>query len=338
MKTAYWLLSTKAPLYLEDFNAPRKEFPEMNSKTLNRLGLLAISLSLAVFLPLAAAHAQAQAGQNGPANSDDLEQHLDGWNRPVPVATDNKNPAPAPVHDIFGTWEPATGWRNGVQASGAANYAKDGKHPEVPYTPEGERVWKTHKYGDGAGSYPLTEVNDPFEKCDPIGFPRVDLHDLRAVELVQAPQKVLVIYENDQVYRTIWTDGRDFPKITEPRWYGYSTGKWVDNYTFVVETVGLDERSRIDNTGRPHTKDLKVQETFHRVNHDIMEMTVTITDPQYYTKPWNALDKYPMRLQSNSFDIREMVCSESEAETYMKEIAEEAAAAEQQKKNDTQKK
>jgi hypothetical protein len=29
-----------------------------------------------------------------------------------------------------------------------------------------------------------------------------------------------------------------------------------------------------------------------------------------------------------------MVCSESEAETYMKEIAEEAAAAEQQKKND----
>ncbi len=301
----------------------------MNATTLKRLGLLAVSLSVAAFLPLVAAHAQGPGGQNGQGNADD-EPHLDGWNRVVPDTPLSKNPAPAPVHDIFGTWEPAAGWRNGVQASGPANFPKDGKHAEVPYTPEGEQVWKTHKYGDGFGSYDLLEVNDPFEKCDPIGFPRVDLHDLRAVEIAQAPKKVNVIYENDQVYRTIWTDGRDFPKITEPRWYGYSVGKWTDDYTFVVDTVGMDDRSWIDNVGRPHTADLKVQEIFHRVNHDILELTVTITDPKYYTKPWNALDKYPMRLQSDSFDIREMVCSESEAETYMKEIAEEA---EQQKKN-----
>ena len=124
-----------------------------------------------------------------------------------------------------------------------------------------------------------------------------------------------------------WTDGRDFPKITEPKWYGYSTGKWEDNYTFVVQTIGLDERTWIDNVGRPHTKDLRVEERFHRVNKDIMEITVTIIDPQLYTKPWNALDKYPMRLQSDDFDIREMVCSESEAAEYNKEIAEEAAQA-----------
>ena len=82
-------------------------------------------------------------------------------------------------------------------------------------------------------------------------------------------------------------------------------------------------------------QDLKVQEIFHRVNHDIMELTVTITDPKYYTKPWNALDEYSMRLQSNSFDIREMVCSESEAETYMKEIAEEAAELPQPRRRTT---
>jgi hypothetical protein len=202
----------------------------------------------------------------------------------------------------------------------------DGKHQQVPFTPLGEQAWKTHKYGDGGGSYALTEVNDPFEMCDPIGFPRVDLHDLRAVQFVQTRDKVLVTYENDQVWRTIWTDGRSFPKITEPRWYGYSTGKWVDDTTFVAETVGLDERTWIDNVGRPHTSDLQVEERFHRVNHDIMELTVTITDPQYYTKPWNALDKYPLRLQSDSFDIREMVCSESEAAEYNKELSEEAAA------------
>ena len=82
--------------------------------------------------------------------------------------------------------------------------------------------------------------------------------------------------------------------------------------------------------GRPHTKDLQVEERFHRVNHDIMELTVTIIDPAYYTNPWNALDKYPLRLQSGSFDIREMVCSESEAAEYNNEVG--AAAESKEKK------
>ena len=254
------------------------------------------------------------------------DEHVDGWYRPVPTPDPKAKPGPAPVHDMSGTWEPANGWRNGVQASGAYNYPMDGKH-FVPYTPAGEAAWKEHKYGDGFGSYPLEEVNDPFEMCDPIGFPRVSLHDLRALEIMQTPEKTIMIYENDQVWRNIWTDGRDFPKvIAEPRWYGYSVGKWTDPTTFVVDTVGLDTRTWIDNTGRPHTKDLKVEETFHRVNHDLMELTLTIIDPAYYTKPWNALDKYPMRLQSKSFDVREMICSESEAAEYNKNIGDQAAA------------
>src|SRR5579872_7519420 len=115
-------------------STPERNSP-MRSTTLKRLGLLAISLSVAAFLPLVAA--QGPGGQNA-----DDEPHLDGWNRVVPDTPLSKNPAPAPVHDIFGTWEPAAGWRNGVQASGPANFPKDGKHPEVPYTPEGEQVWK----------------------------------------------------------------------------------------------------------------------------------------------------------------------------------------------------
>jgi hypothetical protein len=294
---------------------------------------LILSPSIAVQAQTAPAKKSDQAHEqsSGPVDPDDLEVHVDGWSRPIPRVVESQKPAPAPKHDISGTWEPAEGWRNGVQAQGAYNYPMDGKHP-LPYTPEGEKAWREHKYGDGFGSYPLAEVNDPFKMCDPIGFPRIDLHDLRGIQIVQTPKKVLVVYENDQVWRSIWTDGRDFPKITEPRWYGYSTGKWVDDYTFVVETTGLDERTWIDNAGRPHTKDLRVEEQFHRVNHDLMQLTLTIIDPQYYTQPWNALDKYPLRLQSDSFDIREMVCSESEAEIYNKEIAEEAAAAQNVKK------
>jgi len=90
-------------------------------------------------------------------------------------------------------------------------------------------------------------------------------------------------------------DGREFPSqdISEPRWYGYSIGKWEDDTTFVVQTVGLDARTWIDNVGRPHSSDLRVEERFHRVNHDLLELTLTIIDPTMYTKPWNALVKFP---------------------------------------------
>jgi len=294
-----------------------------------RLAVAAMMLAALLFWTARTTRAQAPQGQQPTATAaqpqDDISDHVDGWNQPVPKPKKGQTPGPAPVHDISGTWEPAAGWRAGVQASGPANFPSDGKHAPPPFTPAGEAAWKTHKYGDGFGSYALDQVNDPFEMCDPIGFPRIDLHDLRAVEVVQTPKKVLMVYENDQVWRDIWTDGRDFPKNAEPRWYGYSIGKWEDPTTFVVQTTGLDTRTWIDNVGRPHTANLRVEERFHRVNHDIMEITVTITDPEYYTQPWKALDKYPMQLQPDNFDIREMVCSESEAAEYNKEIGAQAA-------------
>jgi hypothetical protein len=88
------------------------------------------------------------------------------------------------------------------------------------------------------------------------------------------------------------TDGRKLPsgEVLEnlgPRWYGYSAGKWEGD-TFVVDTVGLDERTWLDNLGYPHTDLVKMQERYRRVKQDTLEMDVTITDPQYYTKPWVA--------------------------------------------------
>jgi hypothetical protein len=71
---------------------------------------------------------------------------------------------------------------------------------------------------------------------------------------------------------------------------------------------------------------LRVEERFHRVNHDILELTLTIIDPKIYTKPWNALDKFPLRLQSADFDLREMICSPSEQAEYDKQVSNPAIA------------
>ena len=62
---------------------------------------------------------------------------------------------------------------------------------------------------------------------------------------------MLMLYMFEQRWRTIWTDGRALPQDPEPRWYGYSVGKWEDERTFVVQTIGLDEQTWLDNAGNP---------------------------------------------------------------------------------------
>jgi hypothetical protein len=255
------------------------------------------------------------------------DQHLDGWYRDVPLPPKDEKATVAPRHDLSGIWEPAAGWRAGVQQYGALEYPSDRKpEHQLPFTPLGEKTWKSHKPGFGTTEVPIALNNDPFDVCDPIGFPRIELFGFRAIQIVQTEKQVLIFYQNDRTFRSIWTDGRGFPSedISEPRWYGYSVGKWEDDTTFVVETIGLDERTWLDNAGRPHSSDLRVEERFHRVNHDIFELTLTIIDPKMYTKPWNALNKFPMRLQSADFDLREMLCSPSEQAEYDKQVSKPA--------------
>jgi hypothetical protein len=167
--------------------------------------------------------------------------------------------------------------------------------------------------------------NDPVDICDPQGFPRMDLSEFRTIEIVQTADHVIVLNQFFRSWRTIWTDGRELPTNPEPRWTGYSVGKWVDDYTFVVQTVGMIEKTWLDNAGRPHSSELKVEERFHRVDHDHLELTVTIDDPKMYTKPWLALNNFPLKLQPRGFDIRELYCAPSDTAEYNKEIGDPAA-------------
>jgi len=279
---------------------------------------------VAVFIPATLTRAQTSQPEQAAGNDQSSPLHIDGWGRIEKDAPNTQNPAPAPRHDMSGIWEPAKGWRDGVQASGAKANPSDGKHT-LPMTPLGEKMFKANKPTQGFTSVGARDTNDPANLyCDRLGFPREDLYNLRGLQIVQTPTEVLMLYEYDQAWRTIWTDGRSFPKdwddTLEPRWYGYSIGKWVDDATLVVDTVGTDERTWIDNSGRPHSDELQVEERFHRVNHDLLELTVTITDPKIYTKPWLALDKFPMKLQPADFDIREMICSPSELADYLKTV------------------
>jgi hypothetical protein len=234
-----------------------------------------------------------------------------------------KNGGPAPRHDISGVWDPG---EVGIQIFGAAAMPADGK-PEhaLPFTPAGVEALNRNKPNGGNGGVLPAENNDPVFTCDPQGLPREDLYELRTTQIYQTPQKIVMLYTFGRVWRVIWLDGRELPKDPEPRWYGYSVGKWVDDTTLLVESNGLDERTWIDRAGRPHSADLRVEERFHRVDHDHLELGVTIIDPQMYTKPWVALDKMRFELQPDDFDVREFICSPSEYQEYNKSVGEPAS-------------
>jgi hypothetical protein len=280
-----------------------------------------VVLAVLLFSPLA--RSQAAPPQSGvrkdesvPAFPSSLD--VDGWGRPIIRPAKGQKSAPAPRHDISGIWDPGDG---GIQALGPATMPEDGK-PEhrLPYTPLGLEALNRTKPSNGVRSVLPVETNDPVDYGDPQGFPREDLYELRTTQILQTPLRTVLLYEFGKVWRVIWTDGREFPKDPEPRWFGYSVGKWADDYTLVVQTWGTDERTWLDHVGHPHSGDLRVEERFHRVDHDHLELTVTIDDPKMYAKPWVALDKLPFNLEPPTFDVREMIWSPSDFAEYNKLI------------------
>ncbi len=107
------------------------------------------------------------------------------------------------------------------------------------------------------------------------------------VEIINAPTKVVMLYEMYSLRREIFTDGRELPKeFISPSWMGYSVGKW-DGDDFVVTTAGINDQVwNIDLAGHPHSDALRVTERFHRVDFGHMDIQVTIDDPKTYTKTW----------------------------------------------------
>jgi hypothetical protein len=246
-----------------------------------------------------------------------------GASRPQTAPEKDSKAAAVPRRDISGIWDPGN---SGIQAQGPNAMPEDGKpEHQPPYTPLGLELLNTHKPSNGVRSVLPGETNDPVVYCDPQGMPREDLYELRTTQIIQTPLNVVILYQFGKTWRVVWTDGRDLPKNPEPRWYGYSVGKWADDYTFVVQTSGTDDRTWVDRAGRPHSADLRIEERFHRAAADALELSVTIDDPKMYTKPWVALDKLRFKRMPPTFDVREMICSPSEFAEYNRFVGKPAS-------------
>jgi len=193
-------------------------------------------------------------------------------------------------------------------------------------TPAGEAAFKRNKpikrASDNATN--VEPNNDPFAICDPLGFPRDLLnHWLSSrggIEFVPAANRMLVLFEQNRVWREVWMDGRqlptkvDAPNAPDSRFYGYSVGHWEGDNVFVIDTTGLDPRSWIDEAGLPHTSAAKLQERWTRKDQYNLEATVTVDDPQYFTKPFQLMKTaYYWKKDQN---VEEELCLSSDALEY----------------------
>jgi hypothetical protein len=92
--------------------------------------------------------------------------------------------------------------------------------------------------------------------------------------------------------------------------------------TFVIDPVGSDDRSWLNTAGHSHSVDAHVEERYTRVDHNHMEMTVTVDDPKMYTKSF-VLGTANFKWIPNQ-ELDEQLCVPSEAITYTNVITKPA--------------
>ena len=142
-------------------------------------------------------------------------------------------------------------------------------------------------------------------KCYPPGTPRVYFHPY-PFEFIQTPKYVLMLYEYDHAIRRIYTDGRPLPPDPDLTWMGTSVGRWENDTTFVVDTVGFNEKTWIDRLGHPHSSEMHVTERFRRTDRDHLQIDFIITDPKALVKPWTSTFYTELRPQ---WELGEISCS-----------------------------
>ena len=144
---------------------------------------------------------------------------------------------------------------------------------------------------------------------------------LRA-KIVETPGRMLQIFEYRHDWREIWLDGRPLPALedTYPKWNGYSVGRWEGD-TFVVESIGFDERSWLDKLGYPHSEEMRLEERYRRLDADTLELRMTVVDPVVYAEPFES-DVKQFRLnreKSRRWD-EQIYCIPAEEMTYQELI------------------
>src|SRR3989454_2119953 len=208
---------------------------------------------------------------------------------PVPKTREGKP-------DLTGIWRAADG-------KYLQNIAADGV--QVPFQPWAEALYKERQAN--------FSKDRPSGRCLPHGVPDAMLVPATPFKILQTPGVTLILFENQGRYRQVFTDGRGFPKEMQPTWLGYSIGKW-DGDSFVVDTIGFNDQTYLDDGGHPHSDAYHAVERFRRHDFRPMDMEITIDDPKAYRKPWSVTIHFVLFPDN---ELMESVCENEQDAKHM---------------------
>jgi hypothetical protein len=204
-------------------------------------------------------------------------------------------PAFAQAPDISGTYW-ATEYHPKIQIVGGG---------ELPLTPAGKTAYEKNMAGLKGGS----TLDAARKYCVPDGLPRV-LATPYPFDIIQAPPgQVTMVHELNHQVRVVALD-KPMPSEEElipfPYYNGHSVGHF-DGDTLVVDSAGFNEKTFLDATGAPHTDEMRTTERIRKISPTELEDVITIHDPEYFTKDWQARFVYKLR---NDVRLEDYVCGE----------------------------
>ena len=170
---------------------------------------------------------------------------------------------------------------------------------DLPYTEWGLKQWVEYD--------PVTK-GDYAGNCLPFGMSR-NINSPHGVQIIHHPDALAFLFEQNTWFH--WVPTRDdfkWPADLPESWNGVSKGRW-DGDTLVIETTGFNGYTKLDTSGHPHSKQLKLTNTFRRLDSLTMEHTVTVEDPRAYSQPWMNVRTW--RIKPAPDVIMEYSCDEN---------------------------
>jgi hypothetical protein len=195
--------------------------------------------------------------------------------------------------------------RRDTSATGTpANRSKEGWQPwPPPLKTHYLKIWK-QRLADAAAS---KRTDDPVRGCMPPGMPRYMAGTNNPLQIIQTPGRV-TLYRDGSPVRRIWVDGRTNPAPRDLE--VFSNGNAVGHYEgtdLVTEVVGIKDQP-IDNTGVPHSDDLKIVERFQRIDAQTLRVQLTLTDAIAFTRPMTSTVLYTA-LEDPYWAPKEFLCT-----------------------------
>jgi hypothetical protein len=159
--------------------------------------------------------------------------------------------------------------------------------------------------------------------CMPAGVPAfAAFAAVQPIYFVQTPKQVTMIFEGDAQVRRVYMD---VPHSADPKpsWYGESVGHYEGGDTLVIDTIGLNNKTFLDNYRTPHTEKLHVVERWKVLDSKTVELLFTVDDPDTFVKPWTAAFRFH-RVQRSAWPYEEVCAENNNQFDYHVPVAEKA--------------